>query len=190
MSDFGKEKLSECLSKNCIKILLKSELQKPLLLKNERRNEISCLKNKKLLLILQALKIRVLILLNLKTVEEKLKKLEPKPVKLVFLKTEVWNLLSYLWTLQSKNLDPTSTILGLSATFFKTILELSVLNSFFLFNNKFYQQLDGLGMGLPLGPTFANIFMCHYEQVWLADCPIDFKPVFYKRYIDLSLIHI
>ena len=33
----------------------------------------------------------------------------------------------------------------------------AVLNSFFIFNNKLYTQIDGLGMGLPLGQTFANI---------------------------------
>ena len=39
-------------------------------------------------------------------------------------------------------------------------------------------------MGLPLGPTFANIFMCHYERRWLDSCPTDFAPLFYRRYVD------
>jgi len=39
-------------------------------------------------------------------------------------------------------------------------------------------------MGLPHSPTYANIFMCHHEQKWLTDCPSNFKPVFYRRYID------
>ena len=39
-------------------------------------------------------------------------------------------------------------------------------------------------MGLPLGQTFANIFMCFYESTWLSDCPAEFKPIFYRRYID------
>ena len=34
--------------------------------------------------------------------------------------------------------------------------------------------------GLPLGPTFANIFMCSRETLWLSECP----PTFYKRYVD------
>jgi hypothetical protein len=46
---------------------------------------------------------------------------------------------------------------------FKTALELSVLNSYFTFDNKFYWQIQGLGMGLPLGPTFANIFTCFFN---------------------------
>ena len=76
------------------------------------------------------------------------------------------------------------TILGLNRTSFRTLLELAVKFCFFVFDNKFYRQIDGLGMGLPLGPTFANIFLCHHEERWLAECPSLFKPVFYNRYID------
>ena len=36
----------------------------------------------------------------------------------------------------------------------------------------------------PLGPALANIFMCSFESKWLRDFPNDFKPVFYRRYID------
>ena len=67
---------------------------------------------------------------------------------------------------------------------FRKLLELSVLNSFFLFDNQLYSQIEGVGMGLPLGPTFANVFMCHHEKLWLKDFPDDFKPVFYRRYVD------
>ena len=27
-------------------------------------------------------------------------------------------------------------------------------------------------------------FLAHYEQIWLNDCPDEFKPVYYKRYVD------
>lgn len=80
--------------------------------------------------------------------------------------------------------SPTTTVIGLTCNFFKSLLELSVLNSFFLFNGKYYQQTEGLGMGLPLGPSFANIFMCYHEIAWLRDCPNHFKPQFYRRYVD------
>ena len=43
-------------------------------------------------------------------------------------------------------------------------------------------------MGLPLGPTFVNIFMCHWEKLWFSDCPQLFTPVFYKRYVDDTLL--
>ena len=39
-------------------------------------------------------------------------------------------------------------------------------------------------MGSPLGPTFANIFLSYHEQIWLKNCPSEFKPVIYKRYFD------
>ena len=79
-------------------------------------------------------------------------------------------------------------IIGLPRNLFKQFLELSVKNSFFVFNSKLYKQLDGVGMGLPLGPSFANIFMCHHERVWLRDCPVAFRPVFYKRYVDDTFV--
>ena len=80
--------------------------------------------------------------------------------------------------------NPTNTVIGLSKSLFGQLLQLSVLNSFFTFDSKFYQQTDGLGMGLPLGPTFANIFMSYHERRWLDDCPTNFKPIFYRRYVD------
>ena len=39
-------------------------------------------------------------------------------------------------------------------------------------------------MGSPLGPTLANAFLCHYEKELLGDCPIHFKPMIYKMYVD------
>ena len=31
---------------------------------------------------------------------------------------------------------------------------------------------------------FANIFLSFHEKYWLADCPSNFKPLFYRRYVD------
>ncbi|XP_057298541.1 uncharacterized protein LOC130629389 [Hydractinia symbiolongicarpus] len=39
-------------------------------------------------------------------------------------------------------------------------------------------------LGSPLGPTFANAFLCYHEQNWLNNCPTEFKPVYFKRYVD------
>ena len=54
----------------------------------------------------------------------------------------------------------------------------------FIFNETYFKQIDGVAMGSPLGPTLANIFMCFNEKMWLDNCPIEFKPVYYKRYVD------
>jgi len=43
-------------------------------------------------------------------------------------------------------------------------------------------------MGLPLSPTLANIFLCFYESTWLADCPDEFRPFLYRRYVDDTFI--
>ena len=58
----------------------------------------------------------------------------------------------------------------------------------FQFNEKFFLQKDGVAMGSPLGPTMANIFMCNFENKHLQNCNFDFKPVFYKRYVDDILL--
>ena len=67
---------------------------------------------------------------------------------------------------------------------FKKLLELATLDMHFFFNGTLYKQIDGVAMGSPLGPTLANAFMCHWERKWLNECPPDFKPVLYKRYVD------
>ena len=80
--------------------------------------------------------------------------------------------------------DGSGSIMGLPQDLFRTMMELSVFNSVFLFDEKYYKQVDGLGMGLPLSPTLANIFLCHFEEKWLNSCPQEYKPTFFKRYVD------
>ena len=36
----------------------------------------------------------------------------------------------------------------------------------FIFSSKFYNQIDGVGMGSPLAPVLANIFMGFYKSKW------------------------
>ena len=61
---------------------------------------------------------------------------------------------------------------------------MSVNSSCFVFNNVYYQQVDGVAMGSPLGPTLANLFLVNYESKWLKDCPVQFTPKYYRRYVD------
>ena len=67
---------------------------------------------------------------------------------------------------------------------FKELLELATLDNHFFFNTVIYKQIDGVAMGSPLGPTLANVFMCHMEKKWLQACPSHFKPILYRRYVD------
>ena len=39
-------------------------------------------------------------------------------------------------------------------------------------------------MGGCVSPTLANVFLCHHESNWLDGCPVEFKPVLYRRYVD------
>ena len=80
--------------------------------------------------------------------------------------------------------NPTSLFNGFNVNSFRKLLELAVMDTHFIFNNKVFRQIDGMAMGSPLGPTFANIFMCHLEDLYINQCPSDFKPVFYRRYVD------
>ena len=62
---------------------------------------------------------------------------------------------------------------------FKKLLELAVKENHFIFNDQLYDQIGGVAMGSPLGPTLANIFMCAF-----ANCPSEFHPILYRRYVD------
>ena len=53
----------------------------------------------------------------------------------------------------------------------------------FLYKDKLFQQIDGVAMGSPLGPTLANLFLGHLEQSWL-DGTVPSAPCTYFRYID------
>ena len=64
------------------------------------------------------------------------------------------------------------------------LLKLATTESFFIFNNRLYKQIDGVEMGSSFGTTLANAFLYHYEKIWLDEYPPQFKPVAYRRYID------
>ena len=53
----------------------------------------------------------------------------------------------------------------------------------FMFNGKFYNQIDGVAMGSPLAPVLAKIFMGFNESKWLNEYNVN-KPKSYLRYVD------
>ena len=53
----------------------------------------------------------------------------------------------------------------------------------FIFNSKFYNQIDGVAMGSPLAPVLANIFMGFHESKWLNEYNLN-KSKFYLRYVE------
>ena len=67
---------------------------------------------------------------------------------------------------------------------FRQLLTISVKSSCFLFNDVYNKQIDGVAMGSPLGPTLANLFLVYHEDKWLDNCPLQFCPKYYRRYVD------
>ena len=76
------------------------------------------------------------------------------------------------------------TIDGLSKTEFKELLSLATEDSHFIFDGTLYKQINGVVMGFPLGPTFANAFLVYHEKKWFEHCPLEYRPLYYRRYVD------
>ena len=65
---------------------------------------------------------------------------------------------------------------------------MTVCESFFIFDQKYYKQCGGVAMGSPLGSTLANVFMCHFENIWLENYLTQFKPVVCRIYVDSTFL--
>ena len=63
--------------------------------------------------------------------------------------------------------------------FRKFLLKLTCENTF-MFNEKFFKQIDGCTMGGPLSVIIQNIFMTMLE----VRIVVPMKPSFYKRFVD------
>ena len=64
----------------------------------------------------------------------------------------------------------------------KYLLYLCTKHVHFTYGGKIYIQIDGVAMGLPLGPVLANIFMISLEEAILRS--IKKQVAHWKRYID------
>ena len=78
-------------------------------------------------------------------------------------------------------LNRTHTDLRLSKESLKALLEAATKNQLFVFEDKLYEQFEGVAMGSPLGPLMANSFMCMLEKR-LSDS--NALPSYYRRYVD------
>ena len=51
----------------------------------------------------------------------------------------------------------------------KQLFNFATSGTHFIFNGSFYDQVDGVSMGSPLGPVLANLFMGYHEKKWLQE---------------------
>ena len=68
--------------------------------------------------------------------------------------------------IRTNNLFENSDIVhGLKKREFKALLSLATKESYFMFNNILYKQIEGVAMGSPLGISLDNAFLAHHELV-------------------------
>ena len=59
--------------------------------------------------------------------------------------------------------------LNISEKDLASLFNFATCETHFLFEGKFYDQIEGVAMGSPLAPFLANLFMGHYEKEWLSN---------------------
>ena len=66
---------------------------------------------------------------------------------------------------------------------FKKLFLFTKSEAHFIFNSKFYNQIDRVAMGSPFSPVLANICMSFHESKWLNEYNLN-KRKFCVRYVD------
>ena len=72
----------------------------------------------------------------------------------------------------------------ISAQDLRQLLKICTQETPFSHKNKDYIQIDGVSMGSPLGPTFADFYMSYLENKLLLQTDKASNPVHYFRYVD------
>ena len=73
---------------------------------------------------------------------------------------------------------------NLNKSLFNNLLNFTMFELFFIFDGNFYEQCNNIAVSFSLRPTLANIFMRHFEDLWLENCPCHFKQTFYRCFTD------
>ena len=65
------------------------------------------------------------------------------------------------------------------------LLEFCLKNTYFSFQDQFYQQVEGVAMSSPVSPIIANLYMEYLEQKALSTAP---TPRFLHRFVDDTFV--
>jgi len=76
-----------------------------------------------------------------------------------------------------------SSFHGLLPKQLRRLLTICTKESHFQFGGVYYDQIDGVAMGSPLGPLFANVFMSDFERKYM-DALKSLGVKFWFRYVD------
>ena len=82
--------------------------------------------------------------------------------------------------LQQDNTLPQRPCMSISQI--TSLLEFCLTNTYFLFQGKYYEQVQGAAMGSPISPLIANIFMEEFEFKALSSVPQ--APSLWLRFVD------
>lgn len=83
------------------------------------------------------------------------------------------------------NLFSSSTLNPTHIPVLLSLLKITLDQNFFVFNNKFYQQLTGLAMGSPLSPLLSEVFLKNLEiNIITSNQLFKNHVVFWRRYVD------
>ena len=66
------------------------------------------------------------------------------------------------------------------------LLEFCLKNTYFSFQDQFYEQVEGAAMGSPVSPIVANLYMEYLEQKTLSSAPN--PPRFWCRFVDDTFV--
>ena len=65
-----------------------------------------------------------------------------------------------------------------------TLLEFTLMTTYFRFRGIIYRQAFGTAMGSPVSPLVADLYMEYLEETAIAAAPLNCKPRLWKRYVD------